>query len=71
MIRLILLFIVLTTPVLVQAQITNDIKLTEFIADIQQWNKDNNKMTLSWWIPKEYWKIASADNKLIQPEVIV
>lgn len=70
MIRLLLLFIVLTTQVPVLAQTTNDVKLTEFIADIQQWNKDNNKMTLSWWIPKEYWKIASADNKLVQPEVI-
>lgn len=42
----------------------------ELIKDIQKWSKNGNKMTLSFWIPLSYWRIALEDNVDIPKETI-
>ncbi|MET2986128.1 hypothetical protein [Aureibaculum conchae] len=42
----------------------------ELISDIQIWDKDNDKMKLSFWIPSSYWRISLEGNSDISEEII-
>jgi len=52
-------------PILTTGQIENEVSVTDLVSEIQQWNKKDNRMSLVWWIPTEYWGIALKDNKQI------
>ncbi len=68
--RQVIMCILLSLPLLTLGQVENEVSMTELIKEIQQWNKKDNKMSLAWWIPNEYWRIALKDNKQIQQETI-
>lgn len=57
-------------PLLTVGQNSQEISVTDFVREIQQWDKRNDKMSLVWWIPKEYWAIALKDNKQVPEEVV-
>jgi hypothetical protein len=68
--RQILIGILLSIPLLTLGQVESEVSMTELIREIQQWNKKENKMSLTWWIPNEYWRIALKDNKQVPQETI-
>ena len=68
--RQVLTGILLSISVLTFGQVETEVSITELIKEIQQWNKKDNKMSLAWWIPNEYWRIALKDNKQIPEEAI-
>lgn len=51
-------------------QASQKVDLTEYIREIQIWEKDNSQMTLAFWIPKSYWKISLQDNPQIPAETV-
>lgn len=51
-------------------QAPQKVNLTEYIREIQIWEKDNSQMTLAFWIPKSYWKISLQDNPQIPAETV-
>ena len=51
-------------------QTDHKIDLTDYLKEIQIWHKQTNSMSLSFWIPTSYWKIALADSPQGSPEVI-
>jgi hypothetical protein len=51
-------------------QTENQIDLTEFTRDTQQWIKKDNNTTLVWWIPTEYWRLATKGNSMVTEEAI-
>ncbi|NQX81347.1 MAG: hypothetical protein HRT66_05055 [Flavobacteriaceae bacterium] len=51
-------------------QTNSKVDLIEFIREIQIWEKDGNNMSLSFWIPTSYWKIALEDNPQIPKETL-
>jgi len=53
-----------------QGQIHQQISLTDFVKDVQQWKKEDDKMRLAWWLPGVYWEIALAGNKQIPPGTV-
>src|SRR3989337_2800061 len=53
-----------------QGQIHQQVSLTDFVKDVQQWKKEDDKMRLAWWLPGIYWEIALADHKQIPPGTI-
>ena len=57
-------------PLLTKAQVNNDINITELIREIQQWNKTDNKISLAWWVPNEYWSLALQGDKRIPKETV-
>lgn len=65
------LILLILLPQFVSGQTTNTVSLTDFIREIQQWNKRDDKMTLTWWVPNEYWNIALKDNKQIPKETAI
>jgi hypothetical protein len=52
------------------SQFTKKVDLTEYIREIQIWNKQENNMTLTFWIPSSYWRIALEDSPQVAPELI-
>ncbi len=68
--RQLLIAILLSIPLLTRGQAESDVSVTDLIGEIQQWNKQGNKMSLAWWIPSEYWRIALKDRNDIPPETI-
>ena len=51
------------------AQVARKIELTEFVREIQIWNKEGNNMSLSFWLPESYWRYALADTPGVTIEV--
>ena len=45
-------------------QFKDNVDQVEMITEIQKWEKDSSKMTLSFWIPNSYWRIALAGNPI-------
>ena len=68
--RFLFLFIVLLFGEISFAQETSKVKLTDYIREIQIWEKEENHMTLSFWIPKSYWKIALEENPQVPKETV-
>lgn len=68
--RVVILGILLSIPWLTYGQAENEVSMIELIKEIQQWDKKGNRMSLAWWIPNEYWRIALQDNKQVPPEAI-
>lgn len=68
--RQVLIGIFLSIPILTLGQVETEVSITELMKEIQQWEKKDNKMSLAWWIPNEYWRIALKDNKQIPQETI-
>jgi len=62
--------ILLSIPLVTWGQVETEVSMTELIREIQQWNKKDNRMSLAWWIPNEYWRIALKGNKQIPQETI-
>jgi hypothetical protein len=48
-------FFLISFPSLIKAQVNDDVNIIDLIRDLQQWNKRDDKMSLLWWIPTEYW----------------
>jgi hypothetical protein len=57
-------------PFLLKGQVSDDISIMDLMRDTQQWNKRDDKMSLTWWIPTEYWRISIKGNPQIPPETI-
>ncbi|SHJ98746.1 hypothetical protein [Pseudozobellia thermophila] len=51
-------------------QAPQKVNLTEYIREIQKWHKENNDMSLAFWIPTGYWKIATEGNPQISGEAV-
>jgi hypothetical protein len=68
--RQVIIAVILSIPLVTLGQVETDVSLTELIREIQQWNKRDNKMSLVWWIPNEYWRIALKDNTQVPQETI-
>jgi hypothetical protein len=52
------------------AQADNEVSVTDFLRETQQWSKTEKKMSLVWWVPTEYWRAALKNNKDIPEETI-
>lgn len=52
------------------SQATKKVDLTEYIREIQIWDKQENNMSLAFWIPSSYWRIALEDSPQVAPELI-
>jgi hypothetical protein len=68
--RQIFIGILLGVPLLTLGQVENDVSVVDLIKEIQQWDKKGNNMSLTWWIPNEYWRIALKGNDQIPVETI-
>lgn len=44
--------------------------LTDLVNECQKWAEKEQRMSLTWWIPTEYWRFALAGNKEVPPEAI-
>ncbi|OWW25919.1 hypothetical protein B4Q04_10045 [Zobellia sp. OII3] len=51
-------------------QAPQKVNLTDYIREIQIWHKENNHMSLAFWIPTGYWKIATEGNPQISGETV-
>lgn len=51
-------------------QVDRKIDLTEFIREVQIVDKDDTNISIAWWLPNCYWRIALADNEQIPQETI-
>ncbi|MDO6516796.1 hypothetical protein [Zobellia uliginosa] len=67
--RLFLLLVLLSTTTSF-GQAPQKVNLTEYIREIQIWHKENNHMSLAFWIPTGYWKIATEGNPQISGETV-
>jgi hypothetical protein len=52
------------------SQSSKKVDLTEYIREIQIWDKQGNNMSLAFWIPLSYWRIALEDSPQVKPEQI-
>jgi hypothetical protein len=68
--RLFICICLLTLPSLSNAQVSDDVNIMDLMRDTQQWNKRDNKMSLTWWIPTEYWRISLKGNHQVPPETV-
>ena len=51
-------------------QSNGKIDLTEFIREIQKWQKQENNMSLAFWIPTSYWKVVLDDSPQVSKEAL-
>ncbi len=51
-------------------QTTPKVDFTEFVKEVQKWNKEENHMSMTFWIPNAYWRMALADNPTIDEELV-
>lgn len=51
-------------------QWSKKVDLTTYINEIQKWEKNENNMSLTFWIPNSYWRIALQDSPEVTPEMI-
>ena len=65
---ILLLILVFSAPAI--GQEAHKVPLTEYIREIQIWKKDGENMTLSFWLPRSYWRIALADNPAIPEDMV-
>lgn len=54
----------------VQSQESMAIDQIELIKDLQIWDKEGNNMTLAFWIPTSYWRIALSESENTMTESI-
>jgi hypothetical protein len=45
-----------------------EVNFTEFIRETQQWNKENNRLQMVWWLPAEYWKVSLSQTNTVSSE---
>lgn len=62
-----ILFIICTNAF---SQSSKKIDMTEYVREIQIWDKQENNMSLAFWIPSSYWRIALEDSPQVTPELI-
>lgn len=48
----------------------NQPSVTELLHSTQQLSSDSGRLTLVWWIPKEYWRVAMSKNTKVTPAYI-
>ncbi|WP_165747769.1 hypothetical protein [Cellulophaga sp. Z1A5H] len=69
-IQYVILFLILGVSAPAIGQEEYKVPLTEYIREIQIWKKDGENMTLSFWLPRSYWRIALADNPAVPQEMV-
>jgi hypothetical protein len=47
-----------------------DVNLTDFIREIEQWKKENNRIQFVAWMPADYWEIAGSQSSNVPPKTI-
>jgi len=52
------------------SQTNQKVDFTEFIKEVQKWDKNENEVSLTFWIPNTYWHIALANNPKIDEESV-
>jgi hypothetical protein len=52
------------------SQTNQKVDFTEFIKEVQKWDKNENEMSMTFWIPNAYWHIALANNPKIDEELV-
>ncbi|MGJ8661133.1 MAG: hypothetical protein ACSHXL_03780 [Bacteroidota bacterium] len=62
------ILILLTTTAYSQEK--KKVVMTEYIQEVQQWQKDGREMALTFWIPKSYWRVALEDSPTTTEETI-
>ena len=70
MMKVLLLAFLLSIPLTTIGQTETEVSLMDLMREIQQWNKRDNKMSMVWWIPTEYWRISLKDYGGISQETI-
>lgn len=68
--KVLLLAFLLSIPLTTIGQTETEVSLMDLMREIQQWNKRDNKMSMVWWIPTEYWRISLKDYGGISQETI-
>lgn len=51
-------------------QTTPKVDVTEFLKEVQKWDKQDDQMAWTFWIPNSYWRIALTDRPNIDGELI-
>ena len=65
-----LLVLSIILSVAAYCQTTPKVDFTEFIKEVQKWDKQDNEMSLTFWIPNTYWRIALTNNPNIDEELV-
>lgn len=52
------------------SQTNQNVDFTEFIKEVQKWDKQEDAMSMTFWIPNTYWRMALADNPKIDEELV-
>ncbi|WP_430816494.1 hypothetical protein [Carboxylicivirga sp. RSCT41] len=68
--RLLILALLILISATSIAQTNTKVELTEYIREIQIWHKEQNNMSLAFWIPKSYWRLALADSPMVNEQVL-
>jgi hypothetical protein len=68
--RLLFISMALLSSVAAFSQENYQINLTEYVREIQNWEKHKNNMSLTFWIPTSYWEVALKDSPDISQEII-
>lgn len=68
--RLLFISIAFLLSVAAFSQENYKINLTDYIREIQNWEKHGNNMSLVFWIPTSYWEIALKDSPGVTQETI-
>ncbi len=63
-------FILLFISFSVFSQEKKKIDITEYIKEVQIWNKEGSKMALTFWIPTSYWRLALEGSPNVTEESI-
>nr|WP_321409587.1 hypothetical protein [uncultured Carboxylicivirga sp.] len=68
--RTLLLTLTLICSIQLFGQTTPKFDLTAYIHEVQIWDKQDNNMALTWWIPLSYWRMSLEGSPQVTPEVI-
>ena len=66
----ILCLLLLLSSLSFYSQVREDIVLTDYIRDVQKWEKVDDKMSLSFWLPTSYWRVALQSSPDVPKETI-
>ena len=47
-----------------------EVNLTDFIREIEQWKKENDRIQFVAWMPVDYWEIVGSQNNNVSPQTI-
>ncbi|MVO07574.1 hypothetical protein GOQ30_00180 [Flavobacterium sp. TP390] len=65
-----ILALLLVTIGQVYGQSARKVNYTDYVRDVQKWDKNENNMALSFWIPTSFWKVIFQDNEQFTPGAI-